>query len=819
MKLMICVSCFVTTTDFWRNSDADFTGLFRTRKGCGIMKVLLSWLKEFAPIEGEPDAIGEQLSELGLAVEEITRTGEHLEGVVVAKVLDLRPHPDADRIQIVEVDSGDGQPLQICCGAFNMSPGDFVPLATIGTTMPNGMEISRRKLRGEWSNGMLCSGAEIDLGEDHDGILILGNESEQGTPLADSLGIESDVLYDLEVNPNRPDAMSVTGVARDLAAYQKIPFSIPVPEVSEKGKDISEILKTEIVSPDLCGRFVARVIDGISIQDSPQWLKNRITALGMRPVNNVVDVSNYVMLELGQPSHTFDLASVANSEFRVRWASDGEEIVTLDGVVRNLTTQDGVVTDGSNSPIGIAGVMGGVSTEISEGTSTVALEMAWWNPSAIAKTSRRLGLRSEASARFERGTDPEIIETAMLRFCELLGPEALMSPGIIDEKGDLPAREKIKVRVSRVNSILGTDLDQKDILQILDPIGFEAESVDHDIDVMVPSFRPDTALEIDVIEEIARIYGYERIVKTVPKSKTFGSLTGKQNDRRLIRATMMGLGLDEAMPVPFLAPGELENAGLESDGIKVANPLVAEESVMRSSLRPGLLKTLAYNESHRLTGLRLFELGHIYRQPGKPQPLPDEREQLVAVLAGNEAGEIVKIWSALADALAFEEYELISDSPPGFHATRTSRIEIQGRTIGFLGEIDPSVLSLFEVSERVACLEVDIDDLLSISHGHRLYTPFSRYPSSDIDLAFEVDEGISSNEVKKCLQEQAGVLLVDIYLFDIFRGEPVSEGRRSLAFKLRLQAEDRTLTDAEIAKIHGECIESVEKKFSAKLRS
>ena len=348
---MICVNCFVTTIDSWSSSDAGFTGSTRTRKGCGVMKVLLSWMKEFAPIEGEPDVIAEQLSELGLAVEETTQTGDHLKGVVVAKVLDLRPHPDADRIQLVEVDSGDGQSLQICCGAFNMSPGDFVPLATIGTIMPNGMEISRRKLRGEWSNGMLCSGAEIDLGEDHDGILILGNESEQGTPLADSLGIESDVLYDLEVNPNRPDAMSVAGVARDLAAYQKIPFSIPIPKVSEKGKDISEILKTEIVSADLCGRFVARVIDGISIQESPQWLKNRITALGMRPVNNVVDVSNYVMLELGQPSHTFDLDCVANSEFRVRWAQDGEEIVTLDGETRNLTVEDGVVADGSDSPI------------------------------------------------------------------------------------------------------------------------------------------------------------------------------------------------------------------------------------------------------------------------------------------------------------------------------------------------------------------------------------------------------------------------------------------------------------------------------------
>ena len=783
------------------------------------MKVLLSWLREFAPIQGETSLIGEQLSELGLAVENITHIGEHLDGVVVAKVLDLRPHPDADRIQIVEVDSGDGEPLQICCGAFNMSPGDFVPLATIGTVMPNGMEISRRKLRGEWSNGMLCSGAEIEIGDDDDGILILGSDSKQGTPLAESLGIESDVLYDLEVNPNRPDAMSVIGVARDLAAYQKIPFKIPEPKVSEKGKNVSEILKAEIVSPDLCGRFVARVIEGVSIADSPQWLQNRITSLGMRPVNNVVDVSNYVMLEMGQPSHTFDLASVSNSEFKVRWASDGEEIVTLDGVSRKLTTEDGVVADGSNVPIGIAGVMGGNSTEISEETSTVALEMAWWEPSAIAKTSRRLGLRSEASARFERGTDPEIIETAMRRFCELLEPEVSLLPGLVDEQGDMPAREKIKVRVSRVNSILGTDLDKKEILEILDPIGFEAKASKQDIEVTVPSFRPDTSLEIDVIEEIARIFGYENIVKTVPKSKTFGSLTAKQNDRRLIRSTLMGLGLDEVMPVPFLAPGELENAGLETDGIKVANPLVAEESVMRSSLRPGLLKTLAYNESHRLVGLKLFEIGHVYSHPQQPQPLPDEREHLVSLLAGDRVKEIVEIWSALADALAFRDYELIADSQAGFHATRTSRIEVQGRTVGFLGEIDPSVLASYEVSERVSCLEIDVDELLSISHGHSHYKPFSRYPSSDIDLAFEVDESISSSEVRKCLEEKAGELLADINLFDVFRGAPVSEGRRSLAFKLRLQADDRTLTDTEVAEVHKDCIEAVEKKFSAKLRS
>ncbi len=782
------------------------------------MRVLQSWLEEFAPVAGDPAEIAEQLSDLGLAVEEVVPIGEGLDGIVVARVLDLRPHPDADRIQLVDVDAGDGESHQVCCGAFNMSVGDLVPMATIGAVMAGGMEISRRQLRGEWSNGMLCSGPEVNLGDDHDGILILGSGHEPGVPLAEALGIRADVVYDLEVNPNRPDAMSVAGVARDLAARQGVPFTLPDPAPVESGEDASGRVSVEIVNADLCGRFAVRVLDGIIVGDSPQWLTNRLVAMGMRPVNNVVDVSNYVMLELGQPSHTFDLDRVGGSGFRARWAVDGETIETLDGVRRTLVNADGVVADAEDVAVGIAGVMGGAATEIDSTTVTVALEMAWWDPMSIARTSRRLGLRSEASARFEKGADPEVVELAMRRFAELIGSEAALAPGMADQRGDLPSREPVRVRVARVNRILGTDLGRDRIVEVLEPIGFATSKAGDDLDVLVPSFRPDSATEIDVIEEVARAHGYGRIARTVPRSRLTGALDGRQVDRRRVRSAMLGLGLDEVMPLPFLAPGDLERAGLAADGIAVTNPLVAEESVMRSSLLPGLLKTLAYNGSHRLYGLSLFEVGHVYRRPTEPQPLPDEREYLAVALAGREARAAVEVWSVLADALATRDYTLVAEAAPGLHATRTARIELASMPVGHVGEVDPSVSEAFEVGERVAWLEVDLDALLSLSHGDLPFRPFSRYPSSDIDLAFEVDEETPAAVVESLLRSAAGSLLVDLGLFDVFRGEPVAEGRRSLAFAMRLQAYDRTLTDAEVATVRQRCIDSVEGDLGATLR-
>ena len=784
------------------------------------MKVLLSWLREFAPIEGDPADLGDQLSGLGLAVESIKPIGEGLGGIVVARVLGLRPHPDADRIQIVDVDAGDGEALQVCCGAFNMSVGDLVPLATLGCVMPDGMEITRRRMRGEWSNGMLCSPVEIGLGDDGEGILVLDGDHAPGLPLAEALEMGADVLFDIEVNPNRPDAMSVAGVARDLAARQGAPFSLPEPAVAETGLDATDRLSVEILDPDLCGRFAVRVLDGVGIQASPRWLANRLTALGMRPINSVVDVSNYVMLELGQPSHTYDLAKLAGAGFRVRRAVDGETIETLDGVTRTLTSADGVVADSDDMVVGIAGVMGGASTEIGGDTTSVALEMAWWDPASIAASARRLGLRSEASARFEKGADPEVADLAMRRFAELLADTgATLAPGMVDARGNTPERETVLVRTGRVNGILGTDLTRDRIGELLGPIEFTAVPNGDDLDVDIPSFRPDSTTEIDVIEEVARMHGYTGIARTRPRSMLTGALSRRQVDRRTVRTAMIGLGLDEVMPVPFLAPGDLERAGLDADGITVTNPLVAEESVMRSSLRPGILKTLAYNASHRLAGLGLFEVGHVYRHPEASQPLPDEREYLAVALAGRDAGDAVGVWSALADALAARDYALVADVVAGLHPTRTARIEVGGVPVGHVGEVDPGVLDAFDVPERVGWLEVDLDTLLGVPHGDTPYQQVSRYPSSDIDLAFEVDDAVPASAVERCLREAAGDLLARLSLFDVFRGAPVGDGSRSLAFTLRFQAVDRTLTDAEMVDVRRRCIDAVEGSLPASLRA
>lgn len=792
------------------------------------MKVLLSWLREFAPIEGDPHWIGDQLSALGLAVEETRILGADLQGIVVAKVLDLRPHPKADRIQLVDVDTGDGQPLQICCGAFNMSIGDVVPLATLGTTMPNGMAIERRKLRGEWSNGMLCAAREIGLHDEVDGILILPPELPLGEDFATAMGLSSDVLYDLDVTGNRPDALSVAGVARDLAAWLKAPFQLPDPPlVQDPAWPAAGQAAVDIVDGDLCGRFVARILDGITVGPSPRWLAERLLAAGMRPINNVVDVSNFVMLELGQPSHTFDLDRIAGRRIRVRWAAEGEQIETLDGQVRTLAGRDGAICDGDDRVIGIAGVMGGASTEISDATFTVLLEMAWWEPLAIARTARRLNLRSEASTRFERGCDPAIVEVAMRRFVQLLGETCpvRVADGEIIAEGALPVGATLTVRTGRTNAMLGVNLRRDDIAGLLEPIGFACDAAGEDLTVTVPSFRMvDTTTEIDVIEEVGRHYGFERIPKTVPRpTSQAGALSDVQQQRRRLRQSLVGFGLTEIMPLPFLAPGDLERAGLGPDAIRVTNPLVEAESVMRTSLLPGVLKTLAFNDSHRNPPLSCFELGHVFLPTDRAAELPDEREHLAVALAAASAAAALELWQVVADTLAVTSWRLVTDSPPGLHPTRSARIEVAHTIVGVVGEVDPDVALAYgaEVrgNGRVAWLGVDLSTLLPLGGVVRPYRRVSRYPSSDIDLAFVVAEGTPAAEVARALRKAAGSLLVDLTLFDVYRGDRVAAGSRSLAYRLRLQAADRTLTDPEVAEVRGRCIEAVTAALGATLRS
>ncbi|HEX2382507.1 MAG TPA: phenylalanine--tRNA ligase subunit beta [Acidimicrobiales bacterium] len=785
------------------------------------MKVLLSWLREFAPIDAEPDDIAHALGALGTPVEDMTRIGEGLDGIVVARVLRLRAHPDADRIQLVDIDAGNGEPLQICCGAFNMTEGDLVPLATIGTTMRNGMEITRRKMRGEWSNGMLCSPPELGLPGDAGGILILGDGLQLGTPLREALGIEADVLFDLEINPNRPDAMSIAGVARDLAAYYRVPFAIPTPDIGgvATGPPASSLVTVEVVDKEGCGRFTARVLQGVTVGASDSKIATRLTLLGMRPINNVVDVSNYVMLELGQPSHPYDLSLVGGGGLRVRRAKDGERLTTLDGVERKLTSEELLICDANDRPSGIAGIMGGADSEIAETTSEVLVEMAWFDPMTIAKGSRRLGIRSEASARFEKGCDPRIIEFAQDRFIELLGDAvSTVAEGIVDEHGHLPTPPTVRVRTARVNGILGTQLTGAEIRELLEPIGFAAAPAGDDQDVTIPSWRIDSSTEIDVIEEVGRMYGYERIGAVVPPSAHYGALSERQAERRLAREVLVGLGYAEAMPMPFLAPDDLTRAGLTDEPITITNPLIADESVLRTSLLPGLLKTIAYNESHRNAGVALFEIGHVFCRPSEPRPLPDEHENLAVAIAGAEAPAAVEAWEALATALAVDGRGLTADLLPGLHATRAAAVVVSGERIGVLGEIDPVVLDNFGITERVAWVEVDLGRLFDLPHGERPYRPISRYPSSDIDLAFETPDAVPAADVEAALRRAAGDLLVDLELFDVYKGAGLAPGARSLAYRLRLQATDHTLTDAEVGEVRQQCIRMVVSSTGASLR-
>jgi phenylalanyl-tRNA synthetase beta chain len=739
--------------------------------------------------------------------------------VITAKVLRTERHPDAAKVHRVFVDAGDGAERHVWCGAFNMQAGDVVPLATAGTVMPDGRVIEPRPILGIESQGMLCSARELDLGDDHSGILIMPADTPLGEPYAQALKLRPDVVFDLDVTRNRPDCWGHLGVARDLAAYMGLAFTAPSTEMTISGEP--RPVPVEIVDGDRCGRFTATVLSGIEVKPSAGWMAERLLHAGMRPINNVVDVSNYVMLEMNQPNHAYDLARLTGGGFRIRCARDGETIITLDGAERSLTAADLLICDAADTPIGgVAGVMGGLDSEISDSTTVVALEMAWFEPVGIMQTAQRLGLRSEASARFERGVDPFGIDAAIARFVELLRetcPDLAVHAGASDARGGgLPPQDRqVEVRVSQINRVLGTDLDAEDLPRLLDPIGFtvtpDASSSDT-VTVSLPSWRPDSTSEIDVVEEVARHHGYARLGRRVPKSTVHGALSPMQQRRRLTRQVLLGRGLSEALPNPFLAPGDLIRAGLDGPGIAITNPLVAEESILRTSLRPGLLKAIAYNESHRRNGVGLYEIGHVY-PPGSGQ-LPDEYEALGVILAGREAPAAVAIWREIAAALGVGARIDQSLVPAGMHPGRSATLQAGRDRLGVLGEIHPDVCDAFGVDERVAYLEIDLGALLCRLPNPAQWKPTSRYPSSDIDLAFAAPLDVAAEKIDKAIRQGAGNLLVDLTLFDVYRGPGVTEGSRSLAYRLRLQASDRTLTDAEVADVRTRCIALVEKTGS-----
>jgi phenylalanyl-tRNA synthetase beta chain len=799
------------------------------------MLVPLSWLRDFAPIELDGRALGDVFDDLGMVVEAIASVGEGLEGVVIALVKSIAPIAGADKIRRVVVDAGGPAPVEVVCGAWNFAEGDVVALATVGAVLPGGFEIAQRKMKGVVSNGMLCSAAELGLGEDAAGIMVLPAPlgASAGEPFAAAMGIVRDTVYDLAIEANRPDAMCMAGVARDAAARLHAPFAIhtpaPVPAASA-APDVSVVVR----DGDLCPRFTARVLTGVSVGTSPEWMARRLSLAGMRPINSVVDASNYVMLELGQPTHPYDLDRLPGRGFVVRAAKPGETLETLDGVARRLGDgpySDAVICDASDTAVGIAGIMGGASSEIWEGTSTVVLEAANFTPMAVARTSKRLGLRSEASHRFERGVDLEGIERAVDRFCELvaLTSPALEAGPLVDVRSGVGAqrdRAPIVVRTDRVNSILGTNLGDEDIRRYLAPIGFVAAPTAPGLqEVAVPTFRPDATREIDVIEEIARHHGYSNIARTVPTTPAVGRLSAYQLERRRVRAVLTGAGLSEAVCAQLVAPGDHGRSGLPEDGIAAVEPLVVEESVLRTSLLPGMLRSVSFNSDRRNGDLAMFEIGHTFRVTDPTAELPDEREMLAVIVAGagvdgvgQGVGGAVNALRRVETALRLASLSLVAALRPGMHPGRCADVALDGHPAGYVGEVDPEVSERWGIDGRVGWFEIDLGAVATAERRSELAAPVSRFPSSDIDLAFAVPDDIPAAAVEATLAAAAGGLLEKMSLFDVYRGPGVAEGQRSLAYRLRFCAFDRTLTDAEVGELRAACITAVESAFPARLR-
>jgi len=723
------------------------------------MKILHSWLNEFADFGNDVDAIADRITELGLAVESVDRVGTPVKGVVTAKVLRLEKHPDAAKVTRVYVDAGDGVERHVWCGATNMQAGDIVPLATLGTNMPDGRVITQRGILGIDSEGMLCSGTEIGLSSDGSGLLILPQGTALGLDVYEALGVDSDVVFDLDVTRNRPDCTGYLGVARDLAAG--LGKQLVLPKVDQTATGQSLTVPVAIAAPDRCSRFTVQVMSGISITQSPDWIARRLARAGMRSINNVVDVSNLVNLELNQPNHAYDFDSVKDG-FNVRLAREGEQFTTLDAVERTLSGDDLLICNAQDKPVGIAGIMGGLDSEVTDTTTSIAVEIAYFEPDAVRATSTRLALRTEASLRFERGVDPFGAKFAAARFAELL---RITCPNLVVHSGATDAR---------------TD--------------------------KLPAQARATEVRLNTI--------YANLGKIVPTSPVHGRLSDVQRRRRILREIVVSLGASEAMPNPFLAPGDLAKVGLSEDNaLKLANPLVAEESVLRTSLVPGMLKSIAYNQSHRIRDISLFEIGHVY--PQGTEILPDEFESLCIMVAGADASVAMDLWSQVSSSLGVGA-QLAQDHPPaGYHATRSAQLKRGKMVLGSVGEIDPTVLANAGIVGRVACLEVNLSVVLSELPKPQSAQVVSKYPSSDFDLAFVVTNSVSAATLVKALRQAGGNLLIDLALFDVYRGKGVSEDSRSLAYRLRLQAPDRTLTDVEVSDVRAKCIAAAEKLGAA----
>ncbi len=800
------------------------------------MKIPLSWLKEFVEIPSSLDELIATMDDLGLVVEGVEKVGEGLEDVVVARVDEIHSIEGADRIRRVVVDAGEGH-LEIVCGATNFAMGDLVPLAPVGAVLPGGFAIARRTMRGVVSNGMLCSGRELGLSDDHGGLLILPPQARPGESLLHTLGLVPDVVLDISIEGNRPDAWSLLGVARDIATRLGRPLTYPALASPDGAGATREFAHAAIDAPDLCGRFTVSLVRGVTVGPSPAHLARRLTLAGMRPISNVVDASNLVMLELGQPTHAYDADLVAKRTLGVRVARSGEQITTLDGVVRPLAQpgrglgdagDDLVIVDGDDVIHGLAGIMGAAIGEIRDSTSEILLEAAYFDPMTIARASKRHGLRSEASHRFERGVDPELALVAAARFVELLresSPDIEWVPSPLDVRGDVPERARVRLSDHDIDRALGVALERSEVVRLLEGLNFSVRD-EGDLEVVAPSARLDVRVGVegraDVIEEIARLYSYARLPRRTPSWPQPGGWTMSQRLRRRARDVVVALGGHEVWTPTMVAESHAALTHPHARRVRVANPLAGEESILRPSLIPGLLNVAARNLERGLGGALYVEFGVVFTHPedaDEPRrarggaggahevDLPTETERLTMLLArpDDDAVRAVTIARTLLARLGWDDVvvESLDDVTPGWHPTRHARLldGVTGAELGRVGEVDPDLVRRTSTDvSRIGLVDLDFARVAERGNSHashaRVDVP-SRFPAAVMDLSFVTPNSVSADHLRRALRD-ATPLVESVELFDVYRGESLDKGHRSLAYALRLASKDRTLSEADL---------------------
>ncbi len=802
------------------------------------MLVSLNWLKELVPTDASPAQLSDMLTMAGVEVESAEHVKPDFDRVTIGRVLDISPHPNADKLVLCKVDVGGPSPLDIVCGAKNMREGDKVPVAVVGARLAGGVKVKKAKIRGESSEGMMCSERELGLGDEHAGIKILPPDVPVGSAFDEVMGLD-DVVLELGVTPNRPDCLSMIGVAREIAAITQIPTQPPQFQVIEEGPDVDTLTSIAIEDAEGCPRYAARVVTGVEIGPSPAWMQQRLTKVGVRPLNNVVDATNYVLMELGHPLHAFDYDRLEENRIVVRRARRGESITTLDGVARELSEQMLVIADAKNA-VAIAGVMGGADTEVAEKTKAVLIESAYFDPVTIRRTSKWLGLSTEASYRFERGADPEMAVKALDRAAAMIAELAggRVAKGHIDQYPRKIVPPDIELRHKRITRILGIDVPKKKVVSILSSLGFEilAENADT-VKVRTPTHRPDVAAEIDLIEEVARIHGYDNIASTYPQDSTVIK-RGRQSAPlyEKCRDLLMASGFSEIITLSFGSASEMADFGDDGEGANAApmtvmNPLTEDASVLRTSLIPGALRSIRTNVNAGNKDLKLFETAKTFRS-AEGQILPEEHTFLCAAATGLSSPinwrqqpaeidffDLKGAAEAMIESLGCGNFGTAGASHDGFHPGGCADILIGGKIVGKIGQIHPDILEKYEIGQKVFVFEIDVDAIDDQAQSQRKYEKLSRFPHADRDLAIVVDEGVEAAALNSAIVEAGGETLKSVCLFDIYRGKQLEEGSKSLAFRLRFQSGERTLIDDEITPVFDGIVKSLEERFGAKLRA